>query len=104
MGTGFRHQVANDAKTGGKLNLFRNLLRVAGEPGFSRDFSGLPKAPLNSLSFSATGVRGCHLCALGLGISQQGPLSGNYFRANKPEIVGCSILELMQQGRLISVQ
>ncbi len=45
---------------------------MAGEPGFSHDFKGLVKSPLISLYFRAASDRGCHLCALALGISQQG--------------------------------
>lgn len=36
--------------------------------------------PLFFLHFLAASDRGCHLCALGLSISQQGRKSGNYFR------------------------
>ena len=53
---------------------------LAGEPGFSHDFKGLEKLPLISLYFPAASDRGCHLCALGLGLSQQEVASGNYFR------------------------
>jgi hypothetical protein len=48
---------------------------LAREPGFSHDFNGLVKSPLFSLSFPAVSDRGCHLCALALGISQPAGLA-----------------------------
>jgi hypothetical protein len=72
VGISFGHQVANDAKAGsGTTGKSRNLRKLAGEPGFSHDFNGLDKLPSNSLYFPAASDRGCHLCALALGISQQ---------------------------------
>jgi hypothetical protein len=67
---------ADDAKTGsGTTEKHQNqgfLGELAGEPGFSHDFKGLPKSPLISFCFSVASDRGCHLCALGLGRRQHG--------------------------------
>ena len=59
----------------------RSKMTCLGGLGFSHDFNGLPKFPLNSLYFPAASDRGCHLCALALGISQQERASGNNFRS-----------------------
>jgi len=74
---------------------------MAVEPGFSHDFNGLVEEPWNSLCFPAASDRGCHLCALALGISELDDRSG-IISAFKPEVCGEDLLSARQLCAAIS--